>query len=43
VARGLEEGIVLNATGPVTVRFLPPLVVTERDVDRVLDFLTEAL
>jgi acetylornithine/N-succinyldiaminopimelate aminotransferase len=43
VARGLEEGLVLNATGPVTLRFLPPLVVTERDVDRVLDFLTEAL
>jgi acetylornithine/N-succinyldiaminopimelate aminotransferase len=43
VTRGLEEGLVLNATGPVTLRFLPPLVVTERDVDRVLDFLTEAL
>jgi acetylornithine/N-succinyldiaminopimelate aminotransferase len=43
VARGLEEGLVLNATGPVTVRFLPPLVVTEREVDRVLDFLGEVL
>jgi acetylornithine/N-succinyldiaminopimelate aminotransferase len=43
VARALDAGIVLNATGPVTVRFLPPLVVTERDVDRVLAFLDEAL
>jgi acetylornithine/N-succinyldiaminopimelate aminotransferase len=43
VARALDAGIVLNATGPVTVRFLPPLVVTERDVDGVLAFLDEAL
>ena len=43
VARALEQGIVLNATGPLTLRFLPPLVVTERDVDRVLEFLREAL
>jgi acetylornithine/succinyldiaminopimelate/putrescine aminotransferase len=43
VARALEAGIVLNATGPVTLRFLPPLVVTEREVDRVLDFLREEL
>jgi acetylornithine/N-succinyldiaminopimelate aminotransferase len=43
VARALEQGIVLNATGPLTLRFLPPLVVTERDVDRVLEFLKDAL
>ncbi len=43
VARALEQGIVLNATGPLTLRFLPPLVVTERDVERVLEFLREAL
>jgi predicted acetylornithine/succinylornithine family transaminase len=43
VARALEEGIVLNATGPRTLRFLPPLVVTERDVDQVLAFLRELL
>ena len=41
VARALEQGIVLNATGPVTLRFLPPLVVTERDVEQVLEFLRE--
>jgi predicted acetylornithine/succinylornithine family transaminase len=43
VSRALEAGIVLNATGPVTLRFLPPLVVGEREVDRVLNFLREAL
>jgi acetylornithine/N-succinyldiaminopimelate aminotransferase len=43
VQAALEAGIVLNATGPSTVRFLPPLVVTERDVERVLAFLGETL
>ena len=43
VAAGLEAGLVLNATGPATLRFLPPLVVTEAEIDRVLAFLGEAL
>ena len=43
VAAGLEAGLVLNATGPATLRFLPPLVVTEAEIDRVLGFLGEAL
>jgi acetylornithine/N-succinyldiaminopimelate aminotransferase len=43
VARALEEGIVLNAIGPLTLRFLPPLVITDRDLDQVLEFLREAL
>ena len=33
VRAGLEAGFVLNATGPSTLRFLPPLIVT-RDGDR---------
>jgi len=32
----LEQRLVLNATGPTTVRFLPPLVVGEGDVDEAL-------
>jgi len=32
----LEERLVLNATGPGTVRFLPPLVVTSDQVDDAL-------
>ena len=43
VRQALDERIVLNSTGPVTVRFVPPLVIEEADVDRVLDFLEGAL
>ena len=32
----LEQRLVLNATGPTTVRFLPPLIVTEAEVDDAL-------
>jgi acetylornithine/N-succinyldiaminopimelate aminotransferase len=43
VGEALEERIVLNATGPATLRFLPPLVIEEGDVERVLGFLERAL
>ena len=43
VRAGLEAGFVLNATGPSTLRFLPPLIVTEREIDQVLAFLGETL
>jgi acetylornithine/N-succinyldiaminopimelate aminotransferase len=37
VGRALsEQRLVLNATGPTTVRFLPPLIVTEAQVDDAL-------
>jgi acetylornithine/N-succinyldiaminopimelate aminotransferase len=39
----LAEHIVLNATGPDTVRFLPPLIASEQHVDRVLAFLEDSL
>jgi len=32
----LEQRLVLNATGPTTVRFLPPLIVGEAEVDDAL-------
>jgi acetylornithine/N-succinyldiaminopimelate aminotransferase len=32
----LEQRLVVNATGPGTVRFLPPLVAEEADVDDAL-------
>jgi acetylornithine aminotransferase len=34
-----KPGLVLNATGPDTLRFLPPLVCTEADVDYLIDNL----
>jgi acetylornithine/N-succinyldiaminopimelate aminotransferase len=43
VRAGLDAGLVLNATGPSTLRFLPPLVVSEQEIDRALAFLEEAL
>lgn len=30
---GLDEGLLLNSTGPHTLRFLPPLICTKADVD----------
>jgi acetylornithine/N-succinyldiaminopimelate aminotransferase len=43
VQAGLEAGLVLNATAPATLRFLPPLIVEEQEIDRVLAFLEETL
>lgn len=33
VAAGLEAGLLLNCTGPHTLRFLPPLICSEADID----------
>ena len=43
VAAGLEAGLVLNATGPHTLRFLPPLICTEADVDVLVQKLEQLL
>ena len=43
VTRALDAGLVLNATGPSTLRFLPPLVCTEADVDEMLSRLRPLL
>jgi acetylornithine/N-succinyldiaminopimelate aminotransferase len=43
VRAALEERIVLNSTGPATIRFLPPLIIEEPDVDRVLECLDQVL
>ena len=39
----LEQRLVLNATGPETVRFLPPLTVGEAEVDDALGRVTSLL
>jgi predicted acetylornithine/succinylornithine family transaminase len=39
----LERRLVINATGPQTLRFLPPLVVDERDVDDAVKRLAPLL
>lgn len=43
VSAGLDAGLLLNATGPSTLRFLPPLVCTEADVDVLVERLSELL
>lgn len=43
VERGLEKGLLLNYTGPQTLRFLPPLVCAEADVDVLVDRLAGLL
>ncbi len=44
VRRGLlEERLVLNATGPATVRLLPPLVLTDAELDEALARLRRLL
>jgi acetylornithine/N-succinyldiaminopimelate aminotransferase len=35
----LEEGLVVNATGPSTIRFEPPLMIGEQEVDEALGIL----
>ncbi|NTU89825.1 MAG: aminotransferase class III-fold pyridoxal phosphate-dependent enzyme, partial [Actinobacteria bacterium] len=40
VQAGLSEGLVLNCIGGNIMRFLPPLVCTEEDVDVMVDKLT---
>lgn len=43
VDRGLEAGFLLNATGPHTLRFLPPLVVTRKEIDTLINALPDLL
>ena len=43
LARMLEAGIVCGPAGPNVLRFVPPLIVTRRDVDRVVSTLNAVL
>lgn len=42
-AAALDRGVVLNNIGPDILRFLPPLVCSEGDVDALLSMLSELL
>ena len=39
----LEQRLVINATGPSTLRFVPPLTVTEAEIDTALSRLFQLL
>jgi acetylornithine/succinyldiaminopimelate/putrescine aminotransferase len=43
VPLGLERGVIVNRTADTVVRLLPPLVITEAEVDEGLDRLDAAL
>ncbi len=43
VKLGLEEGVLLNATGPTTIRLAPALTLSEAEADEGLDKLKRAL
>lgn len=43
VMRGLDEGLLLNFTGPHTLRFLPPLICSKADVDLLAEKLKALL
>ena len=43
VLAGLGAGLVLNATGPHTLRFLPPLICTKEDADALIERLAPLL
>jgi predicted acetylornithine/succinylornithine family transaminase len=43
VEAALEAGLVINSTGPSALRFLPPLVIDEPDVDEALSILGRVL
>ncbi len=42
-ARALEAGLVINVPGEGMLRFLPPLVIDEGDVDRALEIVSASL
>ena len=41
VQRGYEPGLILLNAGPNVLRLLPPLIVTEAEIDRLMDVLSE--
>jgi acetylornithine/N-succinyldiaminopimelate aminotransferase len=43
VRLGIEEGVLLNATGPSTVRMAPPLTLSAAEAEEALDKFTRAL
>ena len=43
VKQALQEGLVINATGPSTLRFLPPLICSKYDVDSFAEKLAATL
>jgi acetylornithine/succinyldiaminopimelate/putrescine aminotransferase len=41
VLDGMKEGLLFNCTSETVLRFLPPYILTEQDVDRAMTALTK--
>jgi 4-aminobutyrate aminotransferase-like enzyme len=39
----MDKGLLINCIGGNVLRFVPPLVITERDVDVAVDVLGEVI
>ncbi|MEA3298010.1 MAG: aspartate aminotransferase family protein [Chloroflexota bacterium] len=39
----LKKGLLLNRVKPNTIRFMPPLIITEAEIDKAIDILRSAL
>jgi acetylornithine/succinyldiaminopimelate/putrescine aminotransferase len=42
-ARALENGLLVNAVRPTSIRMAPPLIVTAADIDRAVDLFAQTL
>jgi acetylornithine/N-succinyldiaminopimelate aminotransferase len=42
-SRALDAGLVINVPAPRTLRFLPPLVIGEAEIDEALEILSRCL
>jgi acetylornithine/succinyldiaminopimelate/putrescine aminotransferase len=43
VKQGLEHGVIVNATGPRTVRLVPPLIITPGEVEKAVGLIADSL
>ena len=43
IKKAMDKGLILINAGVDVIRFLPPLVITEKDVDTMIAILKEAI
>jgi 4-aminobutyrate aminotransferase-like enzyme len=43
VAGARERGLLVNSTGPTTLRLVPPLILTRAEADEAVTILAQAL
>jgi acetylornithine/N-succinyldiaminopimelate aminotransferase len=43
VKQGLEKGVIVNATGPNTVRLVPPLIISHGEVEKAVGLIAGAI